>query len=373
MNLYNQKIIRLDGTEIEPDYLSNIIQRLIDKFSVLGLSVTIFNNHQIVYKRAFGFRRNNSNLFLKTETVFYGASLSKPVFSILVLKLIEEGILELDRPLLGYLPEKALKKSKYWWQDFSQLANNLWMSEITPRMCLSHTSGMPNWRWHEKDNILNIKFKPGSRYSYSGEGFCYLQYVIEYLTNCPLEILTREKIFNQLQMNHTYFKWQDRFASTYCFGHDGKGAFYDCAGKIEARAASTLYTTPDDYSLFLSSVLGRQLLSFSLSNEMFRPQIQIRSKAQFGEDAASHTRQYDSIQLSYALGWGVFKTPYGMAAFKEGHGNGFAHYTILFPELGTAVLLMSNDFNSENIYNLLLENTIGDTYSPLKWQVKSAS
>jgi D-alanyl-D-alanine-carboxypeptidase/D-alanyl-D-alanine-endopeptidase len=62
------------------------------------------------------------------------------------------------------------------------------------------------------------------------------------------------------------------------------------------------------------------------------------------------------------------QTPHGRAAFKEGHGDGFEHYSILFPERGIGVLLMTNSDNGESAFKELLELTIADTYTPWQWE-----
>ncbi len=360
-------VLRIDGTKIAPEALTHHIQSLMSGAGVLGAAVIVFNNNEIVYKKVFGHKRKNSDDRLQPDTVFYGASLSKPVFSVLVLQLVEEGKLDLDRPLLGYLPGGNIKKRKAWWQDFSVLAANPWIKKITARNCLSHTSGLPNWRWHGKDNALSIRFKPGSRFSYSGEGFCYLQYVIEQITGRTIQSLAREKIFRPLGMRHTSYKWQKKFQDDYCIGHDKDGSLFKMVMDKPVRAASTLFTTLNDYSEFVKAVLKKKILSGPLGTAMFKKQVSIRSAKQFGKGAEKDTVKYAAIRFGYGIGWGVFTTPFGRGVFKEGHGSGFAHYTILFPERGTAMIILSNHFAVERIYRPLLRIAIGDRFSPVQW------
>jgi CubicO group peptidase (beta-lactamase class C family) len=78
--------------------------------------------------------------------------------------------------------------------------------------------------------------------------------------------------------------------------------------------------------------------------------------------------QYDLIQLSYGLGWGLYKTPYGWGAFKEGHSDGFQHFSVIFPEKKAGVLIMTNSDNGESIFKELLEITLTDTYFPWEWE-----
>jgi len=96
--------------------------------------------------------------------------------------------------------------------------------------------------------------------------------------------------------------------------------------------------------------------------------IRITSSTQFGDGASIETDKYDNIKLSYGLGWGYFKTPYGEGVFKEGGGNGFKHYSILFPETGTCIMIMTKGNNGESIFKELLEVPIKDTFTPWEWE-----
>jgi len=136
----------------------------------------------------------------------------------------------------------------------------------------------------------------------------------------------------------------------------------------EPRGPSTLETTASDYALFLEAVLNKKLLSPQSWDEILQPQTRIKSKRQFGPLSNEITDEYDVIQLSYGLGFGLIKTPYGWAAFKEGHGNGFQHYFILFPKAKSGVMLMTNSDNGESIFKYLLELSIKDTFTPWEWE-----
>ena len=114
--------------------------------------------------------------------------------------------------------------------------------------------------------------------------------------------------------------------------------------------------------------LTELFLKSSTRDEMFKPQIRLRSIKQFGPLSFRDTTANDAIGLSYGLGWGILQSPHGIAAFKEGHGDGFQHYTIIFPEKGTGIIILSNSDNAESIFKELLEITIADTYTPWYWQ-----
>jgi CubicO group peptidase (beta-lactamase class C family) len=369
---FGQTITRLDNSKINAAQLDKKIQQLMKNGNVHGLAITVFNRNNIAYKKTFGYKRFDTKEPLQTNTNFYGASLSKAVFAVLVMKLAEENIIDLDKPLQGYLPKPIYEygKGSSWNQDYTDLKKDSLYQKITARMCLDHTTGCPNWRWDDPDQKLRVRFQPGSGYSYSGEGFCYLQFVLEKLTGKLLEQLMEEKIFRLLHMNTSAYTWQPGFEKNYCFGHDSKGKVLEKDKDNAPRSASTLETTPDDYSLFLVAVLQHKILKPASYKIMFTPQIKLRSKIQMQPKAWLDTTNADndSIRLSYGLGWGILQTPFGFGAFKEGHGDGFQHYSIIFPGKQTGILIMTNSDNGEGIFKELLEFAIADKFTPWRWQ-----
>ena len=338
--------------------------------NVQGMAITIFNNNQPVYKKTFGYKNLETKEPIKGNTNIYGASLSKVVFAVLVMKLVEEKLIDLDKPLQDYLPKPIYEyaPTKKWHDNYTDLQGDSLYKKITARMCLDHTTGFHNWRWYEPDQKLRVRFQPGTKYSYSGEGLVYLQVVLEYMTGKSLEQLTQQKIFGPLNMTMSSYTWQPRFEKDYCVGHSSAGKLYEKDKDNEARSASTLETTLDDYTLFSEAVLSNSILKPSSTKEMFNAQIRIRSIQQFGPLSLRDSTLNDPIQLSYGLGWVLLQSPYGTGAFKEGHGDGFQHYTILFPEKQSGIIIMSNSNNAESIFKELLKITIGDTFTPWYWE-----
>jgi CubicO group peptidase (beta-lactamase class C family) len=362
-------VVRLDGSKIATASLTARIEELTRAAGVHGLTVTIFNDARTVYSQAFGFANLPARQRLRLDTEFYGASLSKAVFAVLVMKLVEQGVIDLDTPLQKYVSEPLWKnQGTSWHEDLRELRHHPRYQRITARMSLSHTTGLPNWRWFEPDQKLRIHFEPGERYSYSGEGMTLLQVVLEKLTGKSLEQLMQEKIFGPYGMKTSSYTWQTRFEKDYALGHRPDGTVYPKDKDNAARAPSTLETTTEDYARFMEAVLRGDGLSERSWSEIFRPQVRIRSRAQFGPAASEETGANDPIELSYGLGWGLLRTPHGWGAFKEGHGDGFQHYSIVFPKAKMGVLLMSNSDNAESIFNHLLTVTLADTYTPLEWE-----
>jgi D-alanyl-D-alanine-carboxypeptidase/D-alanyl-D-alanine-endopeptidase len=364
-----QKIVRLDGSTLTPAALDQKIRRLVQAGKVTGLAVAVFNNNRPVYQKTFGFKNAATKEGIKPTTNFYGASLSKAVFAVLVLKLVEDGVLDLDKPLQQYLPKPIWEYApqKKWHDDYSALKGDSLYQKITARMCLSHTTGFPNWRWDEPDETLRIHGTPGARYSYSGEGLVYLQVVLEKMLNTSLEELMQRYVFKPLGMQQSSYTWQPRFEGDYCLGHNSEGKPYEKDKDNEPRSASTLETTLEDYTKFTTAVLQHRLLKPALQKNVFSPDTHPLGAAD-GPLRLKDSTLNDAIDLSYGLGWVLLQSPHGVGAFKEGHGDGFQHYSILFPQAGTGIVILTNSDNGESIFKELLETSIGDTYTPWQWE-----
>ncbi|MHA7058772.1 serine hydrolase [Aquimarina sp. M1] len=362
-------ITRIDGTVIAKDSITDKIHQLMTDAPVQGLAVTIFNHKYPVYQNTFGYKDFSKKRKLTDSTNIYGASLSKAVFSILVMKLAEDNIIDLDTPLESYLPKKIYeyKPLTRWHDNYSDLKTDSLYHKITARMCLAHTTGFANWRFFESDRKLKVNFEPGTAYHYSGEGFVYLQVVLEKLTGKGLEELAQDIIFKPLKMTNSSYQWKIRFEKDVAFGHKKDGQLYKKDTDNEPRAGSTLETTASDYTKFLTAILNQKLLRKASYKEIFSPQITIQSMNHFGPGSKTKTNKYDDIKLSCGLGWIYLETPYGKAVSKAGHGDGFQHYSILFPESGKGILIMSNSDNGESVYKELLEYAIADKYTPWQW------
>lgn len=367
---FSQKIKKIDGSSITAKALDKKIRYLMDTAHVAGLCISIFNNNEVVYQRSFGFKNAATKEPFTPVTNIYGASLSKSLFAVLIMKLVEEGVIDLDTPLQNYLDKPIYEytpKAK-WHDDFRSLKNDTLYRQITARMCLDHTTGFPNWRWDEPDQKPRIRYKPGSHYSYSGEGMVFLQVVLEKKLGKTLNELMKEKVFVPLGMQHSAYTFLPAFEADYSVGHNASGKPYEKDKDNEPRSPSTLETTLNDYTIFEKAVLQHTLLNAATTQQLFTPQIRLRSVVQMGPYPIPESNANDGIDLSYGLGWGLLKTPYGWGAFKEGHGDGFRHYTILFPSAGKGILIMTNSDNGGSIFKELLETAIGDTYTPWQWQ-----
>ena len=356
-------IQRLDGSTITSAEIDATVTRLMQAAEVTGVGVAIFNHNKIVYLKAYGVRDKEKNFPLTPDSVMTAASLSKSAFATVVMQLVEQGVLDLDKPVYQYLP-KPLPEYRF----YHDLANDPRYKQITMRMLLDHTSGFPNWRSFNDDHKLNINFTPGSRFAYSGEGILLAQLVVETVAGKPINDVMRQHLFGPDDMTRTSMVWEGRFESDYASGYDEYGRSLGPQRRTTADAAGSMQTTLRDYANFLQVFLQGRDLKRTTREEMLSPQIQILSKHEFPSLATETTTENKAIRLSYGLGWGLYWTPYGRAFFKEGHDEGWRHYAVCFDELGIGILIMTNSSNGEGIYKELLESLLKNTYTPIEWE-----
>ncbi len=366
----SQQITRLDGSKISASAIDETVNGLMKKANVQGLSLSIINKNQQPYIKSYGYKNLAKNEFLDSATVLYAASFSKAVFGYLTMKLVEEKVIDLDKPLYEYL-SKPIPEYEY----FSDLKSDDRWKLMTARMCLSHTTGLPNVRWvhpttgvQDTLGIMKIYFTPGQKYAYSGEGIKLLQLVIEEVTKKNVEELAIEKIFNPIGMTRTGYIWHERFDDNYATGHLSDNTLNPKKKRTKPVAGASLVTTITDYTRYIEHLMNQKGLDKSMFEEMISPQIEILSKTQFPPITEETTTENKAINLSYGLGWGLLKCKYGRAFFKEGHDDAWRNYNINFIDKGISIIIITNSANGELIFKELLETLIADTFTPWKWE-----
>jgi CubicO group peptidase (beta-lactamase class C family) len=347
---------------VTPEAVDAEVGRLMALTNTTGLTLALIENGAVVHQRAFGWANRDARTPLSTRTVMNAASLTKAAFAYAVMTLIDEGVLDLDRPIGEYL-SRPLPHYEEW----TDLAGDDRWRRFTPRMLLSHTSGLLNWRRFNDDQRLDIKFDPGSRYVYSGEGMQVLQFVIEEGLGRDVGALMQERVFERFGMRDTSMTWRSDFEGHHAheYAIDGRDLGY--RQRRRPRVAGSMDTTLADYARFMAGLLRAEGLSPASHAEMLRSQIAIDGVQQFPSHWASHTNVYAPIALGYALGWGVYTSSHGRAFFKEGHDDGTSNYVLGFPARRAGLVVLSNSSNAEAMFEPLIDFIYGETCDPWFW------
>jgi CubicO group peptidase (beta-lactamase class C family) len=362
-------IRRLDGSRITVAEASRLARETLAKHNVTGAQLAVVDRGRPVWSEAFGLRTAEPPQPMQRTTTTWAASITKSVFATYVMQLVERRELDLDVPIVKLLP-RPLHQYEPYKDKATLLADDPRWARVTPRMLLAHTAGLKNFAFLEPDEKMRIHFEPGSRYSYSGEGFNLLQFVIEEKKGHPLGELMQEAIFTPLGMTRTGMTFRPEFEADIAdrFGIDGK--FRAKTRRNPARGAGSMTSTADDLARFASALFAGKILRPATRRKMLTPVIPIRTLHQFALAADEpEGEEAQAVGLAYGAGWGLLtRTKFGPAFFKEGHGDGAQNYMICFERRQTCMILLTNSDNGELAFRELLQGILGDTVTPWEWE-----
>ncbi|MGV7210194.1 serine hydrolase [Oxalobacteraceae bacterium A2-2] len=336
--------------------------RLMAAAKVPGLALAVIDRGQVVYRHAYGYADVANAVPLRTDTIMYGASLTKAAFAYMVMQLVDEKVLDLDLPLPA-----QLKRPLPEYANFGDLKDDERWKQLTPRMLMSHTSGLLNFRAINDNGKLDFKYDPGTRYVYSGEGLNILQVVIEERTGQTLTQLMQQRVFDRFGMRNTSMVWRPDFASHVVTHYGEHGEAIKHNQRSRPRAAGSMDTTLDDYAAFLAGVLRGEGLSPASRRQMLSPQFAIVSPQQFPSHWPGQTDLWRNIDLNIGLGWVLYRSPYGPAFFKEGADDGTHNLALAFEQRQSAILMLSNSSNGKRMFYPAVQRVFGHTCLPWFW------
>src|SRR5262245_14591571 len=307
-------VTRPDGAKLTPAQIDSTVNGLIQAAHVTGAGVALFHHGAVVYLKAYGLRDVEKHLPLTPDSVMTAASLTKPAFATVVMRLVEGGALDLDKPIEQYLGKPLAHFAPY-----ADLKGDLRTARLTLPILLDHTTGFANFRGLEDEHKLHTHYDPGAHYGYSGEGINLAQFVVEKVTGKSATELMQEELYGPLKMWRSSMIWLPRFEPDFANGYDEYGRSLGPERRTSPSAAGSMQTTAHDYAKFLSALMRAEALSSAARDRMLSPQIRIHSAHQFPSLNTDTTTAHQAIELSYGIGWGLYKARYGPAFFKEGH------------------------------------------------------
>ena len=324
-----QSLSTPSGKSIRTAALTKLIEQRMAGLNMAGLSLAVIRDGKVAYRRHFGFANAERENAIDDETLFEGASMTKPVFAYLALRLVDRGLLDLDAPLHKYLP-------------YPDIANDERYKQITARHVLTHQTGFPNWRYGRP---LFIQFDPGSGFCYSGEGFVYLGKVLESLTRMPLHDLAKKEVFDPIGMERTTLVWSPKIDEQKASGHyRGDIVSQDYYRPRVANPAASLLSNTEDFGRFMLHVTQRNGLKPATYEEMFRAQ----AKPKKGS-----THQNARGTISWGLGWVIEKTPWGDKCQHGGNNGDFESYFEISRDRKDGYVYFSNSDQGDELNAVL--------------------
>ncbi|HEU0179811.1 MAG TPA: serine hydrolase [Blastocatellia bacterium] len=330
--------------------LEQSIPQLMKEGDVPGLSIGLLRDGELVWRHGFGVKNTKTNDPVTDETVFEAASLSKPVFAYAVLKLVDAGKFDLDKPLNQYLPGNY------------DIGEDPRLGQITARRVLSHTTGFPNWR--PQGGALKIHFTPGDRFSYSGEGFVYLSKVIERVTGEKFNDFMKRMVFDPLGMSSSSYVWQESYETLKTFRHNSVGEVTGRNKPSQPNAAASLNTTAQDFGRFVSAILKGEGLKKETLKQMLTPQIKV---SESGTNNTARSPEKLSPTISWGLGWGLQTTGDGVSFWHWGDNGDCKAYIVAFERQKLGVVIFANSVTGLSIAREIVDLAVGGEQPALAW------
>jgi CubicO group peptidase (beta-lactamase class C family) len=329
-------------------WLNGNLPGLMRELHVPGVSIAIMQQGNVVWARGFGISDVRSGATVTAETVFEACSMAKPVLALVAMQLVQEGSLDLDRPLVEYLGGDYLPDQPEH-------------RRITARMALTHRTGFVNWRagYDEMGGPLPLQFAPGSEYAYSGEGILFLQRAIEAVSGQPLDRLAEERLFAPLGLRRTGFVWTEALEADLASGHRDDGSYKARTRYLAPNAAYSLYTTPTEYARVMLTLqhpelLGDRALTRSTTELMLQRQLRV------DDDGVPRPGLARPVATYRALGWSLDVTPEGDIVQHSGaNSSGFRSFGQFNPAKGSGLVIFTNGDGGSRLRAAVTER-IGD-------------
>lgn len=341
-----------------PERTSKLIESLMHSAEVPGLSIAAIDQGKVQWVGSFGVKDTRSGEKVDARTVFPAASLSKAVFAYAVLKLADGGQLDLDAPLSKYIPAYVPSDDR--------------VNRITARHVLTHRTGFPNWR--RSGRPLIIHFNPGERFSYSGEGFVYLQLAVEKIVGQPLDAFMKKTVFIPLEMTDSSYVWQEKYEGMAVAGHTEAGLAAKLSKTVEGAspingaggpaAASTLLTTATDYAKFLIAVMNGTGLKPTTVHQMLTTQSEVDASC---SNCIGRLSGRVSESISWGLGVGLTRTPHGQSFWHWGDNGDVKAFMTGSQGSKKGVVIFTNSANGMMIVPDIADEVMGETPAAFEW------
>lgn len=333
-----------------------------------GMAIAVIDGGQVSLVKSWGIRNAKGDP-LTTDTVMYGASITKMMFGYLVAQLADEGKIELDASIATILPKPLpeYRGEHARFAPYEDLAGDERWRGLTPRKLLNHSSGFANFHWLNDDEKLKFHFEPGARFAYSGDGINLLQFVIERGLKFSVEEEMQRRFFRPLAMTNTSFIWQPHFARDLADGWKEDGSVEPHDERSKVRAAGSMDTSIADLAKLTAAYMRGAGLSAKARKAMVAPQLPIRTASQFPTLQAELTPAPNPT-LAAGLGTISFYGPQGRGFQKGGHNDSTGNVLVCLERGQRCVLILSNDVRSERLFPGLVKAVLGETGFPWSWE-----
>lgn len=296
-----------------------LVQGLATKHHVCAVSVAVIKSRQL--QGVYVASGCAPAVALDAHSVFEAASLGKPVFAYAVLTLAAQGRIGLDVPLLTYLPQGYVHRQNPFDDraaSKTDLVSDPRIFQVTTRMVLNHTTGLPNW----SKAPLRFDADPGATWQYSGEGYLVLQRAVEAITGRPLDVFMRSQVFEPLSMQNSAYAWSANSGLALVPAMAADGTKRKLKPFAIPVAPTSLYTSAGDYGRFVVALLNDGVALDKITTApvtVSRP-----------------------LGLQWGLGWAIERSDEGPFIWHWGNNLGYRSFVMASVRTGDGFVMFTD-------------------------------
>ncbi|RYG37622.1 MAG: class A beta-lactamase-related serine hydrolase [Chitinophagaceae bacterium] len=327
---------QVDSTDI-------IVRQMMEKQKIVGLSMAVMKNGQVLANKGYGMANVELNVPVNSETVIRLGSVSKQFFTTAIMKLMEEGKLNIQDSVHKFFPDAPES-----WRPIKIV--NL----------MSHTSGLqregpaydnykiqPDLKIIRSAYNLPLVFKTGEKYQYCNLGYYMLAEIIKQVSGIPWQNYIREKLFIPAGMNNTmmtdFYPIIPNRANGYMYNHD---TLVNATAMYAVRPSGGFLSTSSDMIKW-ERVLMEKTIILKKDNweRLWQPFIRTSDKA----DSKEH----------YGFGWTIDEYRGHKLIIHGGANTGFRSVYARFVNDGLSIIVLTN---TDEANPRLIANALADYY-----------
>jgi CubicO group peptidase (beta-lactamase class C family) len=341
---------RLTGPESSPA-LRQAISAAAQKYKIPGIAAAWIANSALRGIEVSGVRDVNSNAPVTPNTVFEAGALGEPLYAYSVLLLAADGRFNPGTPLPNYLPPPYVRYLDA--TSASPVTEPLYeplFNQVSAIRVMNHTSGLPDWA---RNKHMFWASPPGKKWSYSSEGYLYLQKALENFTGESFSDFVARNVLGPARMAHSSFVWRDVDSGDRAVGYDRNGAPLAAQHYARPAATATLTTSIRDYEQFV-----RLLLSSAPAQRAHESAVSLMIGSTVAVD--------DPVPFSWGLGMALEKKGDDVFFFHRDKSAGFASFLLANRKTGNALVILTNSGNGLEAVPDIVAATLGGEHPVLK-------
>jgi CubicO group peptidase (beta-lactamase class C family) len=322
------------------EHLDRRIPEMMAYYRIPGANIALVKNGKTVWSQAYGYADLETGQKMTTDTYLRVQSISKSITAWGVMKLVEQGMIDLEQPVETYLENWAFPESPFAEEN------------ITVRQLLTHNAGLPIGDFYNfyspmddsipslEESLINealLMQEPGQSFSYSNVGYNLLELLIEEVTGRDFAEYMETEVLIPLGMERSSFNWYETYDPPVPIGYNLTGKAIPVYVYPE-KGSGGLFASIEDIAIFSTAGMldysHQSILAPDSINQLYTPN-------------AKNLGMYSLVFDAYGMGHYIENLPGDIQAFSHGgQGTGWMSHFYSIPKTGDGIVILTNSQRS---------------------------